>query len=387
MEIFMKKIMRYISILLCLVLIFAQNAFAETENAEDANGSVVKLTETLAITVADDFANACTETDLKAVNPIKFYDETGRATGYILSYLRADKTAGYIVLDKDFEGLVAEYSFDEKTKNPYEAIIQNNPVSQRKVNNNEFSLYRTAPFTYCIIDEESQKIYDNYGNNYESDKVAKTKSSALQRSQNQSHWNDIFVNISDGYNLMNSNHLSSFSSVSERDVERTTQHYACAVSAMINCAEQYGIYSWGDSLRRNYMRLWELSGTSEDSNNNGITYGATPQESTGPAFVNFCGENGVYISQALYNNASYDTFVQCINSGNPAILSVGIYDADDGGAASGHAMAVEGYAILGGGYGGYVNALMVADGWGNGVRYVNYNFSKFYRKAGIIFYR
>lgn len=83
--------------------------FASDTSSSD---SKVKLIDELVIQMAERFAQtACTNVTLLADNPVKFYDESGKAIGYIVNYYNMNEPYGYIVFDTTGDSLISEYSF------------------------------------------------------------------------------------------------------------------------------------------------------------------------------------------------------------------------------------------------------------------------------------
>ena len=87
-----------------------------------------------------------------------------------------------------------------------------------------------------------------------------------------------------------------------------TGKYACGVSAMGACADYFGVWDWSD-FAGDYQRLWDLSGTYDIKNENGIIYGSTSYYNIGPAFKTFCAENGLSISVNATYAPTYSFFI------------------------------------------------------------------------------
>lgn len=122
-----------------------------------------------------------------------------------------------------------------------------------------------------------------------------------------------------------------------------TGTYACAVSAMANCADYFGILDY-NNFATDYARLWALSNTYFDHEENGITCGATLTISIGSAFKAFSDEKGLTIvSNYSQDPTPYIFFKNCIDNGGIGILCTAITTSNGN---EGHAMAVEGYAFI-----------------------------------------
>lgn len=333
---------------------------------------MVSVTEEMAIQMAERFADAINPNmDLDATNPIKFYDESGQAIGYIVDYYKDNIPAGYVVFDNTHESLISEYSFDSKAKNPYAKIIDNS-VSSQVLSSNEGTtkIYKSSPFTYEIVDLDDENVLYADGNN-------------------TSTWNDVFLSIQEvyeDYTLVSTNHLPEFIAISEDYIEEEIGRYACCVSALYACAMYYGAADYYD-LEGDYIDLWQMTYTETISISNGITYGSTPFNKMGTGFVNFCASRGVTVSQVTRNSPSYSFFTSTIDSNDMAVFGCGIMVNENGEAVrSGHGMTVEGYATLKGvNTGKTVRTLMVFDAWGEQVRYLNYDFEDWTDITGVSF--
>lgn len=377
-----KKMKRIVSFALTVFLIFTSTCFVFATDSVSDSTEEVKLTNDLVIQMAERFA-AAVNPDLKlsADNPIKFYDESGQAIGYIVNYYYNALPYGYVIFDTTNSSIISEYSICENAKNPYEVITEQS-VSLYKSNNYEDSkLYKISPFTYGIINSEGN-IVNNYG---------ETTSDSIEiqsgnRSVKPSSWDDVFISIQavyEDYTLVSTNHLEQFISFNQEYIKNTTKHYACAVSASLACAAYYQAVNYSN-ISEDYMGLWAASGTNTSRVASGITYGETNPNNIGPGLVEFCNGKGIYIMEFTRNSPQYSVFTDCIDSGNIAIMSCAILSSDN--EKEGHAMAVEGYAALKANNSGKnVRTLMVFDGWGDNVRYLNYDFNNWVRTGGITF--
>lgn len=89
--------------------------------------------------------------------------------------------------------------------------------------------------------------------------------------------------------------------------------------------------------------------------------------------------------QAIGYIVNYNFFTNCIDRGDIAVVHCGIISSDTGERA-GHSMAAEGYATLRAyNSGNTVHTLMVFDGWGDTVRYLNFDFDSWTDISGTTF--
>ena len=133
------------------------------------------------------------------------------------------------------------------------------------------------------------------------------------------------------------------------------------------------------------MDIWDSTGTTVSSESGGITYGSTTIGNIGPGFVDFCAGKNVSVTQNTDYSPNYNFFTNCIDRGDIAVVHCGIISSDTGERA-GHSMAVEGYATLRAyNSGNTVHTLMVFDGWGDTVRYLNFDFDSWTDISGSAF--
>ena len=375
-----KNLKRFVSFLLITMLTISLSIPVLAK--EVPTNEKIKVTDEIAIQMAENFAKgAYTELSLSAANPIKLYESTGKAIGYIVNYYYNSTPYGYVIFDTTDSSLISEYSFGPNAKSPYD-IIASSTQSTYSLNN--APLIKTAPFTYGLVDESNGTLTNNYG---ETESINPSTYSINSDGKDPSSWSDVFLEIQtiyENYNLVTTNHLDEFLAFSEDYIEDQTAHYACAISALYACAAYYGALNYAD-VSGDYLGLWEATGTSVSSTSNGITYGITDVYNVGPGFVSFCADKGVTVSQNTVDNPSYRFFTNCIDGGNMAVVHCGIIDEDDS-KRSGHSMAVQGYAtIQSKSSGNQLHTLMVFDGWNEYVRYLNLYFGNWTDLRGTTF--
>lgn len=140
--------------------------------------------------MAENFAKgAYTELSLSAANPIKLYESTGKAIGYIVNYYYNSTPYGYVIFDTTGSSLISEYSFDPNAKSPYD-IIASSTQSTYSLNN--APLIKTAPFTYGLVDESNGTLTNNYG---ETESINPSTYSINSDGKDPSSWSDVFLEI------------------------------------------------------------------------------------------------------------------------------------------------------------------------------------------------
>lgn len=147
----------------------------------------IKVTDEIAIQMAENFAKgAYTELSLSAANPIKLYESTGKAIGYIVNYYYNSTPYGYVIFDTTGSSLISEYSFGPNAKSPYD-IIASSTQSTYSLNN--APLIKTAPFTYGLVDESNGTLTNNYG---ETESINPSTYSINSDGKDPSSWSDVF---------------------------------------------------------------------------------------------------------------------------------------------------------------------------------------------------
>lgn len=365
----MKKVFKKLSgIIVCLSLILSSGIYA---NAAEETSKKVDFTTSIAKEIGINFARGITgEENITADNVVGFYNEKGLPAGYIVHFYQEGNPYGYVILDTTEMDLVTEFSFDKSAKSPYEVIVSNNVSTY----DNELSsnpLYKLDSYEYGVLINDST-IINNYGEMTDETVVSSTYSSG----KDPTTWDEPLLDIAEvyeGYSLIKTNHLNQFYSYNEPMIENLTGHYACAVSALLACASHYQAVNYKD-LAGDYMDLWNMTNTTVDHVEGNITYGGTTNGNIGTGFVNYCSDRGVTVGQTTNYEPSYSFFTNFIDRGDIGIVMCGIIDKDTN-ERSGHAMAVEGYATLKkANSGSTVHTLMVFDGWGDNVRYLNIDF-------------
>lgn len=377
----MKKIFKQLGgIILCLSLILSSSIYT---NASEEPNSKIDFTESIAEEIGTNFAQNITgEKNIVADNIIGFYDEEGIPAGYIVHFYQDNTPFGYVILDSTEEDLVTEFSFGQSSQSPYDIILSNNVSTYSNTLSNA-PLYKLDSYEYGIL-SNSNTLITNYGENT-SEAIP---FSNYSKDKDPTTWEEPLLDIDEvyeGYSLVTTNHLQQFISFNEPMIENLTDHYACAVSALLACAAHYQAVDYTD-IAGDYMDLWNMTDTSVYEVKNSITYGSTQNGNIGPGFVSFCSNRGVSVSQSTSYSPSYSFFTNFIDRGDIGVVMCGIIDEDTN-ERSGHAMAVEGYATLKkSNSGSTVHTLMVFDGWGDTVRYLNIDFDGYTEHiAGVAF--
>ena len=275
--------------------------------------------------------------------------------------------------NRTYDSLVTDYNFDDYSFSKLKAAYYKKTKKSMEMKDFE---------SFGIVDNLG-KIRTNYGETLEKTVLSLNES----RGKDPATWDEVLLDIDEvyeNYTLVSTNHLQEFISFNEPYIESVTGHYACAVSALLACGAYYNAVDYTD-IAGDYMDIWDSTGTTVSSESGGITYGSTTIGNIGPGFVDFCAGKNVSVTQNTDYSPNYNFFTNCIDRGDIAVVHCGIISSDTGERA-GHSMAAEGYATLRAyNSGNTVHTLMVFDGWGDTVRYLNFDFDSWTDISGTTF--
>ena len=358
---------------------------AETSYA--SGGGKILLTPELAETYATIFARSVTgNVDLIARVAYVFYSLEMKPLGYFVNlFAPSGESAGYVVLDSSDPSLIAEFSFDRMARAPFDATSAFEANSRRVV-------VKTGAFAYASVDFDSGLVTDAYGR----DVTEEVANSAIVLAVPDSNLDEIFIDelLSDKYDVEELYVTNKgFSTFPESLIIARTGRYACAVTAMMNCAAAYCAGDdWpsinDDKWTSYYMELWRLSKTSTYAGQNGVYNGSTQNGEIGPAFASFCNNRGVTVTYSSGTSPTFRQFKAVIQRNDYGIFCCGI---NIQGERDGHAMAVEGCAVIkpaGIATTTGMQVLLVSDGWNSNntnARYLNLAFAKYTDTYGVFF--
>jgi len=382
-----------------------------TESGEIIDSSkMAKITEEVAEEFALNWAKTA-EPDLNlAVSSIvEMYDVQNNFIGYSVSYCLEDTPYGYVILDFSKPDIIVEYSIFENTPDILEQIIENNeaqiPAEDISVQELEEPLktdvlYQTEPFIYHSIAEVDNEsvVLDNYGNKEtldefvdsidetegvfdEESEITYAQMTTTASTNSSVHNNTAFIDVSKlntNYNKVSQRNFPEFASESEKNIERLTGHYACAVQALYICNLALGHYN--SKVKTEYMNIWNLTDTTISETENGINYGSTPNNKIGSGYIAFLKKyyKKTGITSTYSESPSYSFFTNAVKNRQISVLSYSVV-----GNTSGHSVAVEGYATYTSkSTGGTLNTLLVADGWKYAMKYINYTASGYRWRRG-----
>lgn len=281
------------------------------------------------------------------------------------------------------KSLFAQWSFEEGCLSPLERGSFYN--ARMLSNEDDIKLIKIAPFTYSYVDTQSRELFsmdgENITNQFNGSSILDDTPTAYGA------FDPIFIDaFGPDYRITSIGFIPCDAvCFTQSEVISQTGKYACAVSAMLNCAPWYvSSFDW-DNLAPAYNELWSLSSSFVVNSSNGFLEGNTLNSNIAPAFKQYCASKGVSITYNAGSNPKWALFKGAVDGGNMGIFSVGI---NSGSNRLGHTMTVEGYAMLErtSGISDYIYTLVVADGWYD-MQNVNFYYTKYADTYGIAFYK
>lgn len=369
---------------------FPSYTFAEDEVAPSSSEEII-FTEELASEAALRFAgDFYPDLDLSVEEAIPYCNTEGDCAGYIVDFECDGQPYGYVVLDASLDSLIAEYSVGPDVRNPGEVALDlaGDEIPQGDIS--ECAVMQVDPISYGIIDSDDDVVLTNEGDVLSLDEVTGNEEASSQ-AENATTWNAVMIEpwiLYRDYNVTASGHLDEFYSIDKYEIINSRNRYACMVTAFYAISAYYGVLDLHSDLPE-YDRIWDYTGTTYiESEEDGR--GQTRIVSGPEGFVRYLKSKGRSVSQATTTGKpDYSRFVSSVDGGNPSVMHVAIIkkkENGDGYEEQGHSMFVEGYITaasknnLGG-----LKILIVFDGWNEGSRCVNYDFSRFTRFQGTFF--
>ena len=116
--------------------------------------------------------------------------------------------------------------------------------------------------------------------------------------------------------------------------------------------------------------MWNYSGTTVSSTNNGISYGGTQPDQIGPALVKYAKDKSVSLTYQRKVSPSFSDIQTKIAQSYPVAFTYFYYKPN--GSIGGHTVFTQG-ALSGTMNGAQANFIVVADGWYENATYLNYS--------------
>lgn len=399
---------RIVCISLVVSIVFASQIFFQAKAAEE----IIDARRYAQLFIEQTSDNSMLSTD----EVIPIYDENDMLSGFSVSLLCNDESSGYVVIKfTEDRPVVTEFTTELGVKNLYYEIADKTNrelvLGERSLHSFDTNDYiiscsdytNTSYYNCCgkkltiqeykkIKNSKKNKNHDlklhsqlNYQANIEADEKlslvsASTYNTSIVDGNSCIIDYDKFIKLSGdtmSYGFLN-NHLG-FHVYSESEVEQLTQKYACQVVSMLNITSYFKANGYtnafvNNSAEETFNDLWDYSCTDVYDDTGNITYGQTNFENY-RGLVNYYESVGYNAEVDMYWLTSFSDFKRDIDNNKPCFFS---YSAQFNSELSGHAVAVYGYIER-----TAENYLLVADGWNDYLRYLNFDANyRFMSKRG-----
>lgn len=319
-------------------------------------------------------------------NIVKLYTTDEEAIGYSVGFFVNGRQYGYAIYDFRISGYLKEFSLEPDGADMVENIIEIAEENDLDVDTNissseETRLYELSPMQYSVQVNDSEVVTSSNEvmdeSEFENAKESMDESTISEIDENYVSEDELggssskydtqdkvlLKNVPSAYQIKQFNSWRQFIPSEIDTVKSQMKKWACGVTAMDILAKGTGLEH---DTTKTYQLLWDYSNTSVDYTTNGISFGSTLYSKIGPAFQSFAKKHGKTISYTHGYSTTFAAFKRAIDAKQPAILGYGITSNFK---RVGHFVAVEGYATTNN---SNVNFLVVADGWYNAPKYINY---------------
>lgn len=313
----------------------------------DAN-RLVAFSEEVAATIADNFVRSMEPgLPLKVGTIIPILNTEGLFKGYSVEYLLSGAPSGYVVLEVDYPGLIASFSFSEGSLSQGRRALDELLCSNDRRSVVDTCLIEVDPFCMGYYDEYSGCVISL-------DSKSQAKPSLVENLRTRTSWTDVLISQDEinngGFTAGSTKYSGELAYITQGMAERGNKRYACGPHALYvigaalpNDQMNAPIIPDATSNWSCYNKLWDYSGTKKLREDHGVVYGSTASDRLGPAFVRLCAERRTTMRQSYTSNPSFLSIVTHINNVEVAVMGAGVKTF---GGDSGHFLAANGYAYL-----------------------------------------
>lgn len=354
----------------------------------DAN-RLVAFSEEVAATIADNFARSMEPgLPLKVGTIIPILNTEGLFKGYSVEYLLSGAPSGYVVLEVDYPGLIASFSFSEGSLSQGRRALDELLCSNDRRSVVDTCLIEVDPFCMGYYDEYSGCVISL-------DSKSQAKPSLVENLRTRTSWTDVLISQDEinngGFTAGSTKYSGELAYITQGMAERGNKRYACGPHALYvigaalpNDQMNAPIIPDATSNWSCYNKLWDYSGTKKLREDHGVVYGSTASDRLGPAFVRLCAERRTTMRQSYTSNPSFLSIVTHINNVEVAVMGAGVKTS---GGDSGHFLAANGYAYLHRKSDNKVlQCVAVFDGW-DSYQFFNLDFPSYNFKNTTFLYR
>lgn len=369
-------------------------AFASNQEEIINDNQVVEVTEEDVSKLGEDLVHMIKPNQNIIVSAVvKMYDSQEKAIGYMISFKKEDIKFGYAIYDFRIPGYLTEFSIDENVGDYLDQSVeianQNNIEVNEEVSKKDTKIIEVEPLNFTvqvnddvvitsnneILTNQENTILEETSNDIEPlTEEFITEDNLAATSKYDSDDKILLKETARGLTNVRFNMWRQFIPSVESQVEAQTGIWACAVTAL-------DILTKSTNLEQNtkvsYPNLWNYSSTKHYKTTNGIKYGSTQNGNIGNGLTKFANLKGKKITHQNYTTPNFSIFKSAIDNKQPAIFSYGY--TPKGQSRIGHSVAVEGYMTS-----NQANYLVVADGWYESAKYINYIPANFTDTYGIV---
>lgn len=365
--------------------IVGASAVLPTSALANEDDSAVVFDKDSANTIASLFAlSFYPELNLQVDRMTKYANLNGDASGYIVEYKKNGSPSGYVILDANAPGTIAEFSIGEHVISPVQASRSNTIAHMDSDPAPDLPIYRLGLLTFGVLDSERDVLSTNYDEEIDASSIFKSKSS-----KDPATWNDATIPIANlyrNYTVTEGGSIPQWMGIDQNRIISLTGRYACTVTALYVCGGYYGLCNtWTDGNA--YVELWDLTNTVTDTSNTnpGAWWGTTYNRDVVPGFTTFASRRGKTIEgYTTAGKPSFESFINHTRKNQLSLVHAGLNNSQ--GNRVGHTITVEGFlrAVSKTDSSG-LRILQVYDGWYDSVRYINYDFARFTDFVGTFF--
>lgn len=354
----------------------------------DAN-RLVAFSEEVAATIADNFVRSMEPgLPLKVGTIIPILNTEGLFKGYSVEYLLSGAPSGYVVLEVDYPGLIASFSFSEGSLSQGRRALDELLCSNDRRSVVDTCLIEVDPFCMGYYDEYSGCVISL-------DSKSQAKPSLVENLRTRTSWTDVLISQDEinngGFTAGSTKYSGELAYITQGMAERGNKRYACGPHALYvigaalpNDQMNAPIIPDATSNWSCYNKLWDYSGTKKLREDHGVVYGSTASDRLGPAFVRLCAERRTTMRQSYTSNPSFLSIVTHINNVEVAVMGAGVKTS---GGDSGHFLAANGYAYLHRKSDNKaLQCVAVFDGW-DSYQFFNFDFPSYNFKNTTFLYR
>ena len=257
----------------------------------------IRFTPDVASEMAETFYSSMTgSSSAIADSVLPFYDDMLNPRGYEVQYSDGGDYCGYIVLDMEADGVIAEYSLNAGARGPLNRAKNALSAAAKFSNASDAILIKKSIFDYCAVLPDGSSI-DQHG--------MLSQSAPLPRSTPGS-WYDAFIDLSyyyTNYTPRDEIYVYPYLAMPDNVIMDNIRKWSCSVSASQTVLSTFGLI---DDPYDSYEELFDLMvyDTYYDANYPGITLGTSNYDLSVQGILTYAARraSGLIDGRAPMNN-------------------------------------------------------------------------------------